>query len=142
MVAAGRDIVVFHSLEHSTTRLVSVSTVVEAAMLREMEYLFEIARYLFRLHIEGAKTFYARSVDDVATTWQLEHFAECCGVHTRIVSIANLGSTLLSARHNAIDKRVDFPTPLFPLSKVTLPCKCGIIVSTPSPVSADTSKHS
>ena len=104
LVAAGRDIVVFHSLEHSTTRLVSVSAVVEAAMLREMEYLFEIARYLFRLHIEGAEAFYARSVDDIATTWQQEHFAECCGVHTRIVSIANLGSTLLSARHNAVDK--------------------------------------
>ena len=70
LVTAGRDIVVFHSLEHCTTRLVSVSAVVEAAMLREMEYLFEIARYLFRLHIEGAKAFYARSIDDIATTWQ------------------------------------------------------------------------
>ena len=62
---------VFNGLYHGAARLMCVGAIIEAAVFREAEYLFEEARYLFRLHIEGAEALDARRVNDVSAIGQL-----------------------------------------------------------------------
>ena len=56
---------VLEGLEHGTARFVGVGAVGETAVLGEMEDILEIAGNLLRLHVEGAETLDAWSVDEV-----------------------------------------------------------------------------
>ena len=64
LVSAFGYIMVFERLEHSTSRFVGVGAVRETAVLREMEYLLEVAGQFLWLHIERAKAFDAWGVDE------------------------------------------------------------------------------
>ena len=94
---------VFNGLYHGAARLMCVGAIIEAAVVREAEYLFEEARYLFRLHIKGAETLNARRIDDVSAIRQQLHLAEGSGVHTRVVRVANFGRAKVYAWQNAVD---------------------------------------
>ena len=82
-----------------------VGAIRELAILRELEYLLEIAGKLFLLDIEGTKALDARSINEIATLWQLQHLAEGGGVHTAIVSLANLCRALCGIWNELIDER-------------------------------------
>ena len=68
LVSALCDVVFLDGIDYCATRLMGVSAVAEPAVLRETEYLREIACYLFGLHIEAAEAFYAWCVNDISST--------------------------------------------------------------------------
>ena len=104
LIATLRDIMVFQSLQHSTTRLVSMRAVAELAVFREVENLTEIARKFFGFHVESAETFDAGRINNITTLRQFEHLTECRCVHTCIVCITDFSRTEVCFRQNLIDK--------------------------------------
>ena len=81
---------ILDSLEHGTTRLMSMGAITETAISREMEYFLEIPGEFLGFDVESAKTFDSRGVDDIPTGGKWQHLTERGGVHTRIVGIGNL----------------------------------------------------
>ena len=119
LIAALGNIVVFKCFQHCTARLMGMGAIAKTTIGRKTEYLAEIARQLFRLHVERAEALDARSVDEVGGWkvegggWKVEggglkvegyHLAECGGVHTRVVSIANFCRLEVGIWYEPIDK--------------------------------------
>ena len=65
LIAALGDVVVLDSLQHGAARLVGMGAIGEAALLRELENLAEIAGQLFTLHIERTEALDAWGVDEI-----------------------------------------------------------------------------
>ena len=55
---------VFQGLEHRTAWLVGMGAIAEAAVLGELEDFLEVTGQLLLLHVEGAETLDAWSVDE------------------------------------------------------------------------------
>lgn len=60
--------------------------------------------YLFLFHVECAKAFYARCVDDVAVARYGKHFREGSGVHTFIVVGGDFAGFDVQLRQNGVDE--------------------------------------
>ena len=84
-VARLTDALLCHGLQHGATRLVPVGAVPIAAVGRLAEDFGKVVAYFFRLHVEGAETFDARRVDEVAVPVYGVHFREGGGVHAFVV---------------------------------------------------------
>src|SRR5574344_1086460 len=84
----------FYSFEDGTTGLVAMGAIAKAAIGRELEYFGKVMTYFFYFHIEGAKAFDARSIDNVATVGNGKHLRESSGMGTFVVRVGNLGSLL------------------------------------------------
>ena len=113
LVAALGDIVVFDGFEYSTSGFMGMSAVGETTLLRELENLLEIARQLFTFHIEGAKTLDAWGVDEPTSDVdgrtidhiiQWNHLGKRGCVHTRLVGVAYVSSTLVGMGDQAVDE--------------------------------------
>lgn len=97
---------IFEGFPYGTTWFVSVGAVGETAVLREMENLLEIACELFWFHVERAEALDAWGVDNIRVErGEWYHLAECRGVHTCLMGIADVGSTQVSAWHKTVDER-------------------------------------
>ena len=94
---------VLQGLEHGTARLMGVGTVGEAAVLGEAEDLTEIARQLFRLHVESAEALDARSVNQ-PSAFEGDHLRKGGGVLSHLMGIRDLGRTEVHAWHEAVDE--------------------------------------
>lgn len=68
-----------------------------------MEYLFEIARQLLRLHVERAEATYSRCVYNPSALWCGQHLAEGGGVHTLVVRVAYLRRAQVGTGYEGVD---------------------------------------
>ncbi len=91
-------------IQHCTARFVCVRAIAKATVAGNLKYFPEIMADLRAFHVEGAKTLDARSVDDAASTWQVEKLAESGGVLSRVVCRANLGCTGLCIWDETVEK--------------------------------------
>ena len=66
LITAFGDVVILERLQHSTSRLMGVGTVGEAAILGELEDLLEIAGQLLGFNIEGSETLDSRRINKPA----------------------------------------------------------------------------
>ena len=82
---------VFNSLANGTTGLMCVGTIREFAVLGELKNLTEVACQLLSFYIECTETLYTWGIDEITSNGQLQHLAECCSVHTRVVRIGYVG---------------------------------------------------
>ena len=98
------DIMFFYSFPYGAAWFLTVSAVAITAVCREFEYLWEIVPYLFLFHIECAKTFDSRCIDNISVSRNGKHFREGGGVHTFIMIDGNFTGFYLLVRQYRIDK--------------------------------------
>jgi len=103
-VAGGTDALGFHSSQDSAARLLHVQTVVETAVSGGCKNLREVMAYLFRFHVEGAETFDAWRVNQVATPFQRIHFREGGGVHAFEVAAGDVAHLDAVTGVDAVDQ--------------------------------------
>ena len=86
VVSAFADKLILYGLAYCTTGLVSVRTIVVAAVNRMVKNLLKVVTDLLFFHIEGTESLDAGCVDDVSVVFgQWEHFREGSRVHTLVV---------------------------------------------------------
>ena len=102
LVSAFRYVVLFHGAEHGTPWLMAVGAVAETAVVREVEYLLEIACQFFRLDVECSEPLYSRRVNDISAARQFEHLAESGGVHAGVVCVADFRCAQVHAGQYAV----------------------------------------
>ena len=93
----------FQGFENGAPWFVCMGAVVEPTRFRELENFAEVACEFFLVDVESAKSFNARCVYDVASVGQLQHFAECRGVHSSVVRVGNFCSTQVGVRQQTVD---------------------------------------
>ena len=96
---------VLHCLDDGTARFMGVGAVGELAVLREPEYLLEVAGEFLLLYIEGSEALDARSIDEIAALWQGEHLAEGGSMHSAVVRLADFCGALGSIGDELVDER-------------------------------------
>ena len=84
-IAAFADEMFLYGAAHGATRFMGVRAVVVFAVCRNPENFAEVVCHFFFFEVERAESFDARGVDDITAAGQTEHFAECRGVHARVV---------------------------------------------------------
>lgn len=92
LVAGESDAVVLDGREDCTAGFVGVGAVAVTAVAANLEYFAEIVADFGTLDVEGAKALNARSVDDAATSGEVEELAEGGGVLTGVMCCTYLGS--------------------------------------------------
>ena len=103
VVATFGNVMLFQSFENGAAWFVCMGAVVEPTRFRELENFAEVACEFFLVDVESAKSFNARCVYDVASVGQLQHFTECCGVHSSIVRVRNFCSTQVGVGQQTVD---------------------------------------
>ena len=93
-----------YCLQHSAAWFVRMRAVIEATLLREVEYILKITCQFFGFHIERAEALYTRSIDKISALGQFEHLRERRGVHSRVVRITNLLCTQIGSRQDVVDE--------------------------------------
>ena len=93
----------FQGFENGAARFVGMGAVVEPTRFGELENFAEVACEFFLVDVESAKSFNAWCVYDVASVGQLQHFAECRGVHSCVVRVGNFSSTQVGVRQQTVD---------------------------------------
>lgn len=79
----------FEGFEHGAAWFVGVGTVGKTAVARYLEQFREVARYLFRLHVERAEALDARCVDEPSSAGGHDHLAVGGGMHACVVCLAD-----------------------------------------------------
>lgn len=79
----------FERFEHGAAWFVGVGAVGKTAAACYLEQFREVARYLFRLHVERAEALDARCVDEPSSAGGLDHLAVGGGVHACVVGLAD-----------------------------------------------------
>jgi hypothetical protein len=118
LVTTLSDVMVFEGLQDCTTGLMGMGTVRETTILGEMEDLTEIAGQFLGFHIEGAKAFDARGINEPSLrlaqglrSIQRDHLREGRRVLSGVVGIRDLGCPEVDTWNQAIDQgRLAYPT--------------------------------
>lgn len=79
----------FEGFEHGAAWFVGVGAVGETAAARYLEQFREVARYLFRLHVERAEALDAWCVDEPSSGGGHDHLAVGGGMHACVVGLAD-----------------------------------------------------
>lgn len=104
-IAGFADVMILHGLQDGAARFVAVRTIVETAAGREFEDFGEIMGDFHPFHFDGAETFDARRVDQVAAFRQRDHFGEGSGVHAFVVVFGDVARAQVYAGYQFIDNR-------------------------------------
>jgi len=118
LVTTLSDVMVFEGLQDCTTGLMGMGTVRETTILGEMEDLTEITGQFLGFHIEGAKAFDARGINEPSLrlaqglrSIQRDHLREGRRVLSGVVGIRDLGCPEVDTWNQAIDQgRLAYPT--------------------------------
>ena len=103
LVATLGDEVLVEGFEDGATWLVGVGAVAETTFFGNAENLREVVRNFVKLHIYHAKTFDARSVDEVRLFVDGIHLAEGGGVHTFVVIVRYLSCASVWVGYDLVD---------------------------------------
>ena len=95
--------VLLKCVAHGASWFVRVCAIGVSAVSSDSEYLWEIVRCFGFVEIDRSKPFHTRSVDDVSSVVEAEHFREGGGVHSGVVDVGNLGSAEIQTREQCVD---------------------------------------
>lgn len=119
IVAGFGDVVTFEGFEDGTVGFVGMGTVVETAIVGEMEDLFEVMSYFFAFHVESTKALDAGSINyrspltpqgggslriGIIKWGEIVHLGEGGGMFAGVVGIGNLGSTEVKSWDEGVDE--------------------------------------
>ena len=123
LIAALGDVVIFYSFEDCATWFVGVGAVGEAAVFREAEYLGKVTSEFLGFHVESAKAFDARRINQPPAPYR-NHFTKGCRVLPEVVSVGDFGGTKVGMGNEAVDE-CGFTHPTVATKKRHLPFEQG-----------------
>ena len=104
LVAGLTDLMIFDSIKYRTTGFVNMCTVIKMTFFRNLKYFLEKMTHFKFLHIYCSKTFNARCVNHIASSWERKHFRESCCMHSLIVILGNDVGSCFGMRSQHIDE--------------------------------------